>query len=114
MRLVTSALVLIVSTIFVLGCSSKHKGAPVVTSASGHHIDSSWLTALNACWPDLAKQGYTADQLHRNLADAGSFRHAFPVYTAQSGDSIEDLLGKPMQAAPPPDTSKLRTWTTRC
>lgn len=96
-----------IAMLALAGCSSKHIGAPVVSSGSGKLIDPSWLTALNACWPDLVKQGYTADQLRRNLADVSSFHYAFPVYAAQGKDSLDDILGKPLQTAPFPDTSKL-------
>ena len=90
----------------ISGCSSKHTGAPVATS-SGRNVDSSWITALNACWPDLTKQGYSADDIRRNLVIADHFSGAFPVYAAETGRSLDDLLGKPLTIAPPPDTSKL-------
>ncbi len=87
-------------------CSSKHTGAGTVTR-SGRLVDPSWVTATQACWPDLTKNGYTADDLKRNLADSGSFHNAFPVYTAQSRADIDALLAKPLGIAPGPDISKL-------
>ncbi len=91
---------------FTLGCSHKHVGAPVVTS-SGRLVDQSWITATQSCWPDLAKQGYSADDVRRNLANLDDFRNAYPVYAAQTHRDLDDILGKPLQTGPDPDTSKL-------
>ena len=88
------------------GCSHKHIGAPVV-SGSGRLVDPSWITAINACWPDLARQGYTADDIRHNLANADDLHHAFPVYAAQTRKDLDDILGKPLQTGPDPDVSQL-------
>ncbi len=88
------------------GCSHKHTGAPVVTS-SGRLIDQSWISATQSCWPDLAKQGYTADDVRRNLANLDDFHNAYPVYTAQTHADMDNILGKPLQTGPDPDISKL-------
>ncbi len=95
-----------VALCFASGCSSKHTGAPVVTS-SGRLLDQSWLTATQSCWPELAKEGYTADDLRHNLAILDRFRIAFPVYAAQTQADLDDLLGKPLQTGPDPDITKL-------
>lgn len=63
--------------------------------------------AAKSCWPDLAGNGYGADDITRNLASPTHFRNAFPVYSAQTDDALNFLLAKPLQTAPPPDTSKL-------
>ena len=91
---------------FALGCSHKHTGAPVVTS-SGRLVDQSWITATQSCWPDLAKQGYTADDIRRNLANTTDLHHAFPVYAAQTHKDLDDILGKPLQTGPDPDITQL-------
>jgi len=88
------------------GCSRKHPGAPVVTS-SGRLIDPSWITATEACYPDLTKQGYTAEDIRRNLANLDDFHHAFPVYAAQNHKDLDDILGKPLQTGPDPDITQL-------
>ncbi len=88
------------------GCSHKHTGAPVVSS-NGRLVDPSWITATQSCYPDLAKQGYTADDIRRNLANLDDFHHAFPVYAAQNHKDLDDLLGKPLQTGPDPDVSQL-------
>ena len=92
--------------LLLIGCTSKHPGAPVVGN-SGRLIDNSWVTATNACWPDLRKQGYTADDIRHNLANTTDLHNAFPVYGAQTHKDLDDILGKPLQAAPDPDTSQL-------
>lgn len=94
------------SLCLVLGCSHKHTGAPVVSS-SGRLIDQSWITATQSCWPDLAKQGYTAQDIRRNLANLDDFHNAYPVYAAQNHRDLDDILGKPLQTGPDPDISKL-------
>ena len=88
------------------GCSSKHKGAGTVGS-NGRGVDASWTTATRSCWPDLAKNGYGADDVASNLASPTRFRNAFPVYAAQNDDAISLILAKPLQAAPPPDVTRL-------
>lgn len=88
------------------GCSHKHTGSGVVTS-SGAHLDQSWITAANACWPDLAKQGYSGDDLRHNLGAPATLRNTFPVYTALSNADIDNILAKPVEASPSPDTTRL-------
>lgn len=90
----------------VAGCSHKHTGGPVVTS-SGQFLDPSWLTATQSCWPDLARQGYGADDVRHNLANLDHFRSAFPVYAALSRADLDDILGKPLQTGPDPDITRL-------
>lgn len=111
MKVFASQSAYIVSVLVLAGCSSKHIGAPVATT-SGRNIDNSWLTAANACWPDLAKQGYSAEDIRKNLAAADTFHAAFPVYAAQPGKAVDDLLGKPLTIAPPPDVTQVAHSTT--
>ncbi len=92
--------------LLTLGCSSKHKGEGTVGS-NGRGVDPSWSTALGSCWPELGKDGFNTDDLKRNLSFPTRFRNAFPVYAAQTDDDASALLAKPVQDAPPPDTSKL-------
>lgn len=101
-----SLLFLVLGLGTLAGCSSKHIGAPVVSS-SGRLIDPSWITATNACWPDLAKQGYTAEDIRRNLANTTDLHNAFPVYAAQTHSDLDNILGKPLQAGPDPDITRL-------
>lgn len=89
-----------------LGCSSKHKGAGVVGSG-GRNVDASWATAIQSCWPDLSKQGYSAADIRSNLATPTHFRNALPVYAAQNDDAVDQLLAKPLETAPDPDITKL-------
>jgi hypothetical protein len=62
---------------------------------------------MNACWPELGKQGYTSDAIRHDLADLTAFHNAFPVYVAQGKDALDTLLTKPVEAAPTPDVTKL-------
>ena len=102
LRLVAAATALSLAA----GCSRKHTGAPVVSS-SGRLVDQSWITATQACWPDLAKQGYSADDVRHNLANLDDFHSAYPVYAAQTHQDLDELLGKPLQTGPDPDIGKL-------
>ena len=102
----TFALLCTLGTTILVGCSSKHTGAGTLDT-QGRNVDPSWVTAAQTCWPDLSRQGYSVDAIKRDLADAASFRNAFPVYTAQPEANIRALLEKPLQTAPPPDVSKL-------
>lgn len=88
------------------GCSHKHTGPGTVTS-SGAHLDPSWITAANACWPDLSRQGYSTDDLRRNLGAPATFRNMFPVYSALSNAEIDNILAKPLEASPAPDNTRL-------
>ncbi len=93
-------------SITLTGCSSKHTGAPVVTT-SGRLIDQSWITATQSCWPDLGKQGYSAEDVRRDLANLDDFHNAYPVYAAQTHKRLDEILGKPLQTGPDPDISQL-------
>lgn len=97
---------LLALTLLGAGCSSKHKGAGTIGNG-GKNVDPSWATAVQSCWPDLSRQGYSTDDIKRNLADPTHFRAAFPVYAAQNDDALDVLLAKPLQTAPRPDISKL-------
>lgn len=88
------------------GCSSKHNGAGTVGNG-GKNVDQSWATAVQSCWPDLSRQGYSAKDIERNLASPTHFRGAFPVYAAQNDDAVDLLLAKPLEAGPAPDVSQL-------
>lgn len=100
----TLASALLLGSLFA--CSRKHTGAPVVSN-SGRLIDQSWITATNACYPDLSKQGYTAEDIRHNLANVDDLHHAFPVYAAQGRKDLDDILGKPLQTGPDPDVTQL-------
>jgi hypothetical protein len=88
------------------GCSHKHTGPGTVTT-SGANLDASWVTAANACWPDLAKQGYSTNDLRRNLGAPATFRTLFPVYSALTNADIDNILAKPIEASPSPDNTRL-------
>lgn len=92
------------------GCHS-HKGIGTIGN-NGHGIDPTWTRAARSCWPELAKNGYTTDDINRNLADPTHFRNAFPVYSAQTDDALNTELATPVQTMPAPDVSKLTHSST--
>ncbi|MBE7159342.1 MAG: hypothetical protein INR62_13085 [Rhodospirillales bacterium] len=109
LRLPRPASLLVYAGLFlacVAGCSSKHKGTGTIGS-NGKNVDASWINATKTCWPDLGKNGFSNDDIARNLASPTHFRDAFPVYGAQNDDALDVLLAKPVQTAPPPDVSRL-------
>jgi hypothetical protein len=105
-RFSSVSVALALAGVLVAGCSSKHKGAGVAGSG-GRNVDASWATAIQSCWPDLSKQGYSTEDIRSNLATPTHFRNAFPVYAAQNDDAVDLLLAKPLQTAPDPDITKL-------
>ncbi len=100
------ALLLALGSGAIIGCSHKHPGAPTITS-NGRLIDQSWITATQSCYPDLTKQGYTTADIQHNLANTTDLHNAFPVYAAQTHKDLDDILGKPLQTGPDPDTAQL-------
>ena len=90
------------------GC--RHKGgdhgsmAPVGSSAA---VDNSWVSAAQSCWPDLTKNGHTAQQVQQYLSSPANVRSAFPSYTGLSDATIKADITVPLATILPPATTKL-------
>ncbi len=92
----------------VLGCH--HKTAAEGSTASpgsAAAVDNSWVQAAKSCWPDLAKNGHTPQQIQQYLATPGNVRSAFPSYTGLSDATINADITVPLATILPPDTTKL-------
>ncbi len=68
-------------------------------------VDNSWLNAARSCWPDLAKNGYTDQDLSRNLIH--HLGAAFPAYGALTSNGADADLSMPITTVLAPDASQL-------
>jgi len=70
-------------------------------------VDTTWVTAIKTCWPDVGHQGYSLEGMKRYLADPLHFRAAFSTYAALNDAELRTVVTKPVMSAPPPDSSLL-------
>lgn len=73
-------------------------------------VDNSWINAARSCWPDLARNGYTNDDLARNLIH--HLGDAFPAYSALSRNGADADLSMPITSILPPDGTRLENSST--
>ncbi len=99
----------IVSTAFLLcgcltvGCRTHH-GA----DASGPNtVDNSWVSAAKSCWPDIASQAQSPNQIQQYLSGPANFRATFPTYSGSTDAALRMLLTEPVGVAPLPDIGRL-------
>ena len=68
-------------------------------------VDNSWLNAARSCWLGLAKNGYTDQDLSRNLIH--HLGAAFPGYGALTSNGADADLSMPITTVLAPDASQL-------
>ena len=90
------------------GCHNKQgehgSMAPVGNPAS---VDASWVSAAKSCWPDLAKNNYSQQQIGGYLTSPANVRSTFPSYAGLSDATIQADITVPLATILPPDTTKL-------
>ncbi len=95
----------------VLGCHHpKTEAGSLAKPGQPASVDNSWLNAARACWPDLAKNGYTNDDLSRNLIH--HLGAAFPTYAALTRNGADADLSMPISTVLAPDVTKLENSST--
>ncbi len=88
------------------GCEAREMGT-TFADKQANAVDNTWVAAVKTCWPDVAHQGYSLPGMKRYLADPLHFRAAFSTYSALTDAQLLIIVTKPIQDAPPPDTSVL-------
>ena len=73
-------------------------------------VDNSWINAARSCWPQLAGNGYSNDDIGRNLIH--HLGAAFPTYAALSSNGADADLSMPIATVLAPDVSKLQNSAT--
>ena len=90
------------------GCHHKKTAegseSPTGSAAS---VDNSWVNAARACWPELAKNNYSTQQLQQYLVVPDHLRATFPSYAGLSDPTLRADLTVPITTILPPDTTKL-------
>ena len=96
----------------VLGCHRQKQTADgsMATPGQPASVDNSWLNAAKACWPDLTKNGYSNDDLSRNLIH--HLGAAFPTYSVLTSNGADADLSMPITTVLAPDVSKLENSST--
>ncbi|MDE1155146.1 MAG: hypothetical protein PW735_05370 [Acidobacteriaceae bacterium] len=95
----------LLATAFALsGCKAKEMGQKFADQQA-NNIDTTWLIAANACWPDLAHQGYSVGDIKRYLGDPLHLRAAFAGYSSLTDTQLVQIVSAPVLSAPAPDTS---------
>jgi len=87
-------------------CEAREMGT-TFADKQANAVDNTWVAAVKTCWPDVAHQGYSLAGMKRYLADPLHFRAAFSTYSALTDAQLLIIVTKPIQDAPPPDTSVL-------
>jgi hypothetical protein len=88
------------------GCKARELGANYADTQS-ETVDNSWVSAVEACWPAVAHQGYSTAAVKYYLADPLHFRAAFTGYATLNDDMLRTIVAAPVSSAPPVDTSVL-------
>lgn len=89
------------------GCHASKQTATGSMAGPGKEasVDNSWRSAAHSCWPELAKYGYSDQELSRNLIHhLGS---AFPAYSSLSSNGADADLSMPITTVLSPDVSRL-------
>ena len=101
-----AASILLVAT--VSGCHHKHESEGSLTpTGNAASVDNSWVNAAKACWPELAKNNYSTQQLQQYLVTPDHLRATFPSYAGLSDPTLRADLTVPITTILPPDTTKL-------
>ena len=109
-RMPVQLLALVLS--LVVGCHHQPTTADGSMSKPGQpaSVDNSWINAAKSCWPQLAQNGYTNEDIGRNLIHHLSA--AFPTYAALSRHGADADLSMPIATVLPPDVTKLENSST--
>ncbi|MFC6644351.1 hypothetical protein ACFQBQ_01830 [Granulicella cerasi] len=94
---------LAVACVFASGCKAREMGVKYADKRAAH-VDTTWLLAANACWPDLAHAGYTLGDVKSYLSDPLHFRATFAAYASLSNDELITVAETPVMKAPLPDS----------
>jgi hypothetical protein len=89
-----------------LGCQARELGSNYSDTQS-ITVDSTWVSAVNTCWPAMVHQGYSIEAAKHYLADPNHFRAAFAVYAPLNDATLRAVVAAPVSKAPMPDTSVL-------
>ena len=90
------------------GCHSKHsENGSMAPAGSAAAVDNSWVNAAKSCWPDLARNGHTPQQIQQYLTGPANVRSTFPSYGGLSDETIKSDITVPLATILPPDTTKL-------
>jgi len=100
------AVVLSSSAVLLSGCEAREMGVNFADQQA-KSVDTTWVTAIKTCWPDVGHQGYSLEGMKRYLADPLHFRAAFSTYAALNDAELRTVVTKPVMSAPPPDSSLL-------
>ena len=105
-RTVTSALASFLLLAALGGCHHRKTAAGSLDApGKPDSVDTTWVTAAKSCWPELAKNGYTDQDIRENLVH--HIGAAFPTYSALSRNGADADLSMPLTSVLPPDTTKL-------
>lgn len=98
--------------LYATGCHHQKRTADGSIAGPGqaNSVDNSWINAAKTCWPDLAKNGYSNDDIARNLIH--HIGAAFPAYSALSRNGTDADLSMPVTSVLPPDVTKLENSQT--
>jgi hypothetical protein len=102
----TAAIAALLAVTGLCGCEAREMGTNFADKQA-NAVDNTWVSAVKTCWPDVAHQGYSLAGMKRYLADPLHFRAAFSTYSALTDAQLLIIVTKPIQDAPPPDTSVL-------
>ena len=98
-------------TTLIGGCRQpKTADGSMAKPGAAASVDNSWINAARACWPDLVKNGYTTDNIGRNLIH--HLGDAFPAYSALGNKGTDADLSMPIATVLPPDVTKLQNSST--
>ncbi len=95
------------------GCHGKRESEGSMTPTGNYaSVDNSWVNAAKACWPELAKNNYSTQQLQGYLVVPNHLRATFPSYAGLSDPTLKADLTVPITTVLPPDTTKLLNSST--
>lgn len=90
------------------GCHQQKQTADgsMVSPSKPAAVDNSWLNAARSCWPDLARNGYSSQQIRVGLVH--HLGAAFPAYAALGTKIGEADLSMPITTVLAPNSSLLK------
>lgn len=96
------------------GCHHHPQTGPGSMDSPGQadSVDNSWVNAARSCWPQLAKNNTSPQDLQRYLIDPAHLRATFPAYGALTDANVRSLLTMPLTTIFPPDPTKLANSPT--
>ena len=111
LSLIRSGLALAIVAALATGCHQKQTAeGSMVRPGQPASVDNSWINAAKSCWPQLDSNGYSNDDIARNLIHHLSA--AFPTYAALSPKGADADLSMPVTTVLAPDVTKLANSST--